>query len=576
MFQLFKQAKLGKRNVSLLIVFITLRMAGTLYLPTLTANIINNGVVAGDRDYVFRTGALMLTVALLTGLFSILGTYLSAEVSTRFAKNVRKKLFGHTQKLSYQDYKHFSASSLITRATNDIEQLQTTLAMFFEMMLPAPFVFTIGLFLAFTKDAYMALIIITSAATFGIIIGLLAKAIFPLFAKVQKGLDSINGTVAQYIAGIRVVRAFNRTGLETERMNESFRDFAKINIKINRTFAAAFPLVMLVMSLVMVAIVWFGAIRIDSGNMQIGYIMAIIEYAMHILMYVIMAVFVIIYIPRAKVCATRIRDVLEYKPEIVDCSEAEHIKPGSNLSLEFKDVGFSYHDAENPVLHDISFTCSAGTTTAIIGGTGSGKSTLARLIPRLIDTTAGEILLNGVNIKNLPQGESRRHIGFVPQKAFLFSGTVADNLRHGNPEATLDDMVQAAKVAQSHDFIMEKEGGYESTVEQGGKNLSGGQRQRISIARMLMKKPDIYVFDDSFSALDFKTDAALRKALKGVTQNAIVINIAQRISTIRGADQIIVLDEGRIVGKGTHGELMQTCEVYQETAKSQYIEEATS
>jgi ATP-binding cassette subfamily B protein len=571
MLQLFKQAQLGKRNVFLLILFTTLQVIGTLYLPTLTANIINNGVVAGDRDYVLRTGALMLGVAVMTGMFSILGTYFSAEVSTRFARNTRKRLFGHTQKLSYQDYKHFSTSSLITRATNDIEQLQTTLGMFFEMMMPAPFVFVIGLFLAFTRDSRMALIIIVSAVLFAIIIGLIAKAVFPLFAKVQKGLDRINGTVQQYISGIRVVRAFNRTKLETENMNESFRDFAKLNIKINRLFAVMMPLVMLIMSLVTVAIIWFGAIRINSGNMQIGDVMAIIEYAMNILMYVIMAVFTLIYIPRAKVCAARIREVLDYKPEIMDGNE--HIKAGSKLSLEFKNVGFRYQEAENPVLHNINFTCEAGTTTAIIGGTGSGKSTLARLIPRLIDTSSGQILLNGANVKDLPQIETRKRVGFVPQKAFLFSGTIADNLKHGNPKATLRDMKQAAIVAQSHEFISEKEGGYEAFVAQGGKNLSGGQRQRISIARMLMKKPDIYVFDDSFSALDFKTDSALRQSLKRVTENAIVINIAQRISTIREADQIIVLDQGRIAGIGTHDDLMQTCEVYIEIAKSQLSEE---
>jgi ATP-binding cassette subfamily B protein len=554
--------------------FITFQMGGTLLLPTLTANIINNGVVMEDMDYVLSTGALMLGVAILTGIFSILGTYFSAEVSTTFAKNTRKRLFGHTQKLSYQDYKHFSTSSLITRATNDIEQLQTTLSMVFEMMIPAPFVFVIGMILAFTRDAYMALIIIISAVIFIIVLAVVVRMVFPLFAKVQKGLDKINGVVAQYISGIRVVRAFNRTKLETERMDESFSDFAKVNIKINRLFAAMIPLVMFIMSIVAVAIMWFGAVRINSGNMQIGDVMAVIEYAMNILMYVIMGVFALIYIPRAKVCAARIREVLEYKPEIKDGDS--HIKANSKLRLEFKNVSFRYQDAENPVLHNINFVCEEGTTTAIIGGTGSGKSTIARLVPRLLDATSGQILLNGVNIVELPQEEERKRIGFVPQKAFLFSGTIADNLRHGNAKATLRDMKRAAIVAQADDFINEMPDKYEHIVSQGGRNLSGGQRQRVSIARMLVKKPDVYVFDDSFSALDFKTDAALRRALKDVTQNSIVINIAQRISTIRDADQIIVLDEGKIVGKGTHDELMQNCEVYMEIAKSQLSEEELS
>ena len=571
MFQLFKQANLSKTKMFLLLLFITFQMGGTLLLPTLTANIINYGVMAEDMDYVFSTGALMLGVAILTGLFSVLSTYFSAEVATRFAKNTRKRLFAHTQKLSYQDFKKFSASSLITRATNDIEQLQTTLSMIFEMMVPAPFVIFIGMILAFMRDGFMALILIVSSIVFLAVLGVIAPKVFPLFTKVQLGLDKMNGVVAQYISGIRVVRAFNRTKLEGEHMDTAFKDFAKVNIKINRMFASLMPIIMLGMSLAVVAIVWFGSVRINSGNMQIGDVMAIIEYSMNILMYLIMAVFAVIYIPRAKVCAQRINEVLNHKPEIADGEG--HIKANSKLSLEFKNVTFRYQDAENPVLRNLNFECVAGTTTAIIGGTGSGKSTVARLIPRLIDATSGAITLNGANLKDISQEETRRRIGFVPQKAFLFGGTIADNLKHGNPKATLRDMKRAAITAQSDDFIMEKPGGYEAEVSQGGKNLSGGQRQRVSIARMLIKKPAVYVFDDSFSALDFKTDAALRKALKEVTQQSIVINIAQRISTIRDADQIIVLDEGKIVGKGTHNELMKNCEVYIEIARSQLSEE---
>jgi len=511
----------------------------------------------------------MLGVAVLTGLFSVLGTYFSAEIATRFAKNTRKRLFAHTQELSYQDHKKFSASSLITRATNDIEQLQTTLSMAFEMLIPAPFVVLIGMVLAFMRDWSMALILIVSSVVFLVVLAVIAPKVLPLFNKVQQGLDKMNGTVAQYISGIRVVRAFNRTQLENETMDRTFKDFATLNIRINRMFAALMPIIFLAMNASMIAIIWFGSVRINSGNMQLGDVTAIIEYAMNILMYLIMAVFVVIMIPRAKVCAQRINEVLNHKPEIRD-GEAE-IPEDSKLSLEFKNVTFRYQDAENPVLHDLNFSCASGTTTAIIGGTGSGKSTVARMIPRLIDATEGEILLNGMNIKDLPQEETRQRIGFVPQKALLFSGTIADNLRHGNPSATAEDMQHAAITAQSDAFILEK-GGYDAEVSQGGKNFSGGQRQRISIARMLMKKPDVYVFDDSFSALDFKTDAALRRALKDVTQQSIVINIAQRISTIRDADQIIVLDEGNIVGIGTHAALMQSCDVYVEIAKSQLTE----
>ena len=571
MLTLFRQAQLGKMRVFLLLLFITFQVLGTLYLPTLTANIINNGVVMEDMDYVRRTGALMLGIALFTGIFSILSTYISAEVATRFAKNTRKRLFAQTQKLSYQDYKQFSTGSLITRATNDIEQLQSTLGMFFDMIIPAPFIMIIGLILAFMRDVSMALIILASALFFVLVFILVAKQVFPLFVKVQKSLDQINTTVGQYLSGIRVVRAFNRTKLETERMDASFANLAKINIKINRYFAIVLPIITLGMSLAAVAIVWFGGIRINSGNMQIGDITAIIEYSMNILMYLLMAVFALIFIPRARVCATRIREVLDYAPEIQ--SGKTRLGTEANLRLEFQDVSFCYYDAENPVLQQISFACEQGTTTAIIGSTGAGKTTLARLIPRLTDATSGQILLNGVNIKDLPQEEARQRIGFVSQKAFLFGGTIAENLRHGKPDASLQELQQAATVAQADDFIRTLEQGYESTVEQGGRNFSGGQRQRLSIARMLVKQPDIYVFDDAFSALDFKTDAALRQALKHVTQNAIVINIAQRISTIRDADQIIVLDEGKLVGQGTHAELLNNCDVYLEIAKSQLSEE---
>jgi len=571
MVKLFNESKLGMGKVLLLIIFLAVQTIGTLYLPRLTANIINYGVVMEDRDYIFSTGALMLGVAAITGVAAIVGTYFSAWVSTLFAKNTRKRLFSQTQQLSYQDFRHFSTSSLITRATNDIEQLQNTVTMAFQMLLPAPFVVVIALVLSLRIDSRMGLIFVIAAATISIIFALMAKWILPMFTEVQKGLDKVNEKVAQFIAGIRVVRAFNRTRLERERMDTSFGHFAKINIKINRTFAMLMPVVMLIMSAVNIAIVWVGGIRIDNGYMLIGDITALLEYGMNMLMYMIMAVFMLVNIPRAKVCAARIREVLEYKPEIVDGNAQVAIEDRPRLT--FDSVDFRYVDAENPVLHNLSFECEAGTTTAIIGGTGSGKSTIARLIPRLLDVTSGEISLNGVNIKKVPQEDLRHRIGFVPQRAFLFSGTVADNLRHGSPDATLEDMRQAAQVAQAADFIEALEGQYEAPVVQGGRNFSGGQRQRLAIARMLVKKPDVYIFDDSFSALDFKTDSALRAALKDVTKDSIVITVAQRITTIMDAEQILVVDEGKIVGRGTHKELLAGCEVYQEIAKSQLSEE---
>ena len=571
MFKLFRQAQLGKVKVSFLVLFLGLQVIGTLYLPRLTARIINNGVMLGDRDYVFSTGALMLGVAIITGICSILRTYFSAWVATGFAKTTRKKLFGHIQKLSYQDYRHFNTSSLITRATNDIEQLQSTLSMVFESLLPAPFVVTIGITMAFRTDPYMALIVGISTTIFLVVIGIIAYKVLPVFSEVQKGLDKINDKVRQFIAGIRVIRAYNRTKLERNHLDGQFSNFAKLNIRINRIFATIFPVVLLVMNLALVAIVWFGSVRIESGNMQIGDIAAVIEYAMNILWYVIFAVFTVIFIPRAVVCAKRVSEVLDYKPEIKDGNE--HITKTTDLRLEFSNVGFRYQDAESAVLSDINFVCEKGTTTAIIGGTGSGKSTIARMLPRLLDASIGQILINGTCIKDIPQKELRKMVGFVPQKAFLFGGTIASNLRHGNKEATEQDMVEAAEIAQSMDFIDALPEKFDAPVSQGGRNFSGGQRQRLSIARMLMKRPDIYVFDDSFSALDFKTDAALRVALKPITRDAIVINIAQRIGTIKDADQILVVDEGRIVGCGTHKELLQNCETYLDIAKSQLSEE---
>ena len=571
MFQLFRQAKLGKLRVLFLMVFLGLQTAGTLYLPRLTARIINNGVMMRDQDYVFATGALMLGVAVLTGIASILSTYFAAWVATNFAQITRKKLFRHIQDLSYQDYKHFNPASLITRATNDVEQLQGALTMVFTSLLPVPFVVIVGIVLSFRSDPFMALIVSIAAVIFMALCGAVAWIVLPIFTEIQTGLDKINEKVRQFITGIRVIRAYNRTKLERDNLNASFNKFAKLNIKVNRIFAMILPVVFLVMNFVLVAVIWFGGIRLNTGNMLIGDITAVIEYSMNILWYLLFAVFTLIMIPRAKVCAQRVREVLDYKPEIKDGTN--HLSHDGRLRLEFSNVGFRYQDAENHVLHGLSFVCEQGTTTAIIGGTGSGKSTIARMLPRLLDASSGEILINGTNVKNISQKELRKMVGFVPQKAFLFGGTIASNLRHGNPKATEQDMIFAADIAQSMDFINELPDKFDAPVSQGGKNFSGGQRQRLSIARTVIKRPDIYVFDDSFSALDFKTDASLRAALKQITKDSIVITVAQRIGTIKDADQILVVDEGHIVGRGTHRELLQNCETYLDIAKSQLSEE---
>lgn len=571
MWNLFVRAKINKNKLLLLLVFISLQVLGTLYLPTLTATILNDGVLQANLDQVYQTGRMMLLVAGGTGAAAIFSTYLAAEVSTKFSRNLRSQLFEQTQQLSVQDFKQFKTSSLITRATNDVEQVQTMLSMFFEMLLPMPFVVIIGMVLAYLREPQMALIIFITMVIFVTIAVLLIKKVLPIFEKVQTGLDRINERVGQFLSGIRVIRAFNRTKLEQRQMDESFHAFAELNIRINRWFALMMPLILLILNIATVAIVWFGADRITTGEMQIGDITAVMEYAMNILFYSVMALFSFVMMPRAITCAKRIREVLDHRPEIVD--GAEKLSETKPTKLEFKQVSFCYSDAENPVLHNVSFSCEAGTTTAIIGGTGSGKSTIAKLIPRLFDVQGGEILLNGRSLAELPQTQLRQKIGFVPQKAFLFSGTIADNLRHGNKNATEEEMNRAVTIAQASAFIESLPNGLDAPVAQGGTNFSGGQKQRLAIAKMLMKKPQVYVFDDSFSALDFKTDAALRKALKEETKEAIVIYAAQRISTIKDADQIIVLDEGNVVGKGTHHELLRSCPHYLDIARSQLSEE---
>lgn len=571
MWNLFVRAKINKNKLLLLLVFISLQVLGTLYLPTLTATILNDGVLQANLDQVYQTGRMMLLVAGGTGAAAIFSTYLAAEVSTKFSRNLRSQLFEQTQQLSVQDFKQFKTSSLITRATNDVEQVQTMLSMFFEMLLPMPFVVIIGMVLAYLREPQMALIIFITMVIFVTIAVLLIKKVLPIFEKVQTGLDRINERVGQFLSGIRVIRAFNRTKLEQRQMDESFHAFAELNIRINRWFALMMPLILLILNIATVAIVWFGADRITTGEMQIGDITAVMEYAMNILFYSVMALFSFVMMPRAITCAKRIREVLDHRPEIVD--GAEKLSETKPTKLEFKQVSFCYSDAENPVLHNVSFSCEAGTTTAIIGGTGSGKSTIAKLIPRLFDVQGGEILLNGRSLAELPQTQLRQKIGFVPQKAFLFSGTIADNLRHGNKNATEEEMNHAVTIAQASAFIESLPNGLDAPVAQGGTNFSGGQKQRLAIAKMLMKKPQVYVFDDSFSALDFKTDAALRKALKEETKEAIVIYVAQRISTIKDADQIIVLDEGKVVGKGTHHELLRSCPHYLDIARSQLSEE---
>lgn len=562
----------GRVMVMLLLSFI--QVVGTLYIPTLTADIVNNGITAGNLDYVWKTGGFMLIVAVATAVFSVLGTYSSTYISTALGKDIRGVLFRKAQDFSVNDFNKFGAASLITRSTSDVGQIQMAFSIVVEMLLPAPFMAVAGLVLSFSKNSSIAFMVVGFIVLILIVTILVAKKVIPLFDRMQTSLDTINRTVRESIIGVRVIRAFNRTTDSKERMDKSFDDYANISIKANKIFAALLPLIMLIMNILTILIVWFGGKQVSSGGMEIGDIMAVIEYAILTLFYLVMGAASFIFIPRAQTCAKRINAVLDTVPEFEGKQKASN-KSHSNKTakVQFNDVTFRYDDAEEAVLHNIDFTVEKGKTTAIIGSTGSGKSTIASLIMRFFDIESGSILVDGMDVREYSQNVLREKIGYVPQKAFLFSGTIADNLRDGKKDATENEMLEACRIAQIDDFIRNSEKGLLSRVSQGGNNFSGGQKQRLSIARAIVKKPDIYIFDDSFSALDFKTDAKLRAVLKEEVGNSAVMIVAQRISTIMEADQIVVLDEGKIVGKGTHKELLENCTVYQQIAHSQLSEE---
>lgn len=572
MLKLLKYFKFNKVIVTSLFIVILIKTIGILYVPTLTASIVNNGVVKGDMDYVLKTGGVMIGVAIFTGILAILSTYLSANLSATLSRDMRRKIFLHSQKLSIEDYKKFSTSSLITRCTSDVNQVENTLIMFFEMIIPVPFITLVGMLLAFSKDKYMALIILITGITLLIFILLISRKVIGLSIGMQEELDKINSRVRQFISGIRIIRAFNRDRYEKKLMDNTFESYAGINIKMNKIFAMGIALILFILNLCTVAILWFGAVRINDGKMLVGDIMAVIEYSIIILVYLVMTVMVLMNLPRASACSKRILEVLAYNPEIIDEKTTNQISDDKKI-LEFRNVTFSYKNAQKPVLKALYFTCESGKTTAIVGATGSGKSTIAKLIPRFHDVKDGEILINNISIKKFSQKDLRNMISFSPQKAFLFSGTIASNIRIGKKDASLLEVRSAAIKAQADNFIMELKADYDSIVSQGGSNFSGGEKQRICIARALIKKSDIYIFDDNFSALDYSTDARLREAMKRKLKDSIVITIAQRISTIMEADQIIVLDNGKIVGIGTHKELIENCPVYIQIAESQLSKE---
>lgn len=556
------------------VLLLIIDVAGALYIPTLAAEILNEGTSGSAFETLLGTGIQMAIASLISGVCAITGGYTCAMLSARLGKDMRVANYEKSLKLSIYDFRHFGTASITTRTVSDITTIQFAVTSCIQMILPVPVIFVIALALSFRLDVEMGFILLGVVLAVLIIAFIIIRSASPLFKKLQKLLDRMSTVLLENITGVRVVRAFNNETREEKRMAESFSNYAETSIKANRRFANLDGLSFFCINFFVVTVYWLSGGRISAGHLQIGDITAVIEYAMMVLFFLMMAQMVILTLPRALECCERIREVLDHSPEITDMvtenpAKSEKDNDKKKEVLVFKDVSFRFADAEENTLHRLNFTCRRGETTAIIGGTGSGKSTIALLMLRFHDVTAGSIRLNGTDIRQVTQEHLRDHIGYVQQKAWLFSGTIADNLRYSRPDATDEELMHAADIAQAGDFIRSLPDGLNSYVAQGGTNFSGGQKQRLSIARALVKKPELYIFDDSFSALDFKTDAALRKALAPETKDAAVVIIAQRVSSIRHADQIIVINEGEMVGKGTHEELMENCPVYREISDSQ-------
>lgn len=561
-------------GIGLVLLLVFLQTMSELFLPTLMADIVDTGIAAGNTAYILRIGLYMLLFAAGGMLCSIAASYFSAKISIGFGRDLRSRVFSHVENFSLQEFDRIGTASLITRTTNDITQLQQVLTMMLRMMVMAPLMMLGGLIMAISKDAELSLIFVIVIPLLGLAIFSIARKGMPLFKALQSKLDRLNMVMRENLTGLRVIRAFNRDTYESKRFDGASRDLADTAISVNKLMALMMPVMMLVLNFSIIAIIGFGSVRISYGDMQVGDLMAFIQYATQILFSFLMLSVIFVMVPRASASATRINEVLQMKPEIEDPEQpVSSTMQERRGSVIFDNVTFRYPGAEQPALEQISFQAKSGEVTAIIGGTGSGKSTLVNLIPRFYDVESGQILVDGIDIRERDQASLRAKIGYVPQKALLFTGTIAENIRYGYEQATDEEMKHAATIAQASDFISEMKDGYNSVIAQGGSNVSGGQKQRLSIARALVRKPELYIFDDSFSALDFKTDSKLRAALKAETTDAAVLMIAQRVSTVMDADQIIVLEDGKIVGQGTHRELLESSEVYLEIVSSQLSEE---
>ncbi len=566
------QLKPYGKEITLVVLFQFVQTLATLYLPTLNADIIDDGVVKGDTGYIMRVGMVMLAVTLVQIVCSIVAVYYGARTSMALGRDLRAAIFHRVQDFSAQEVNRFGPPSLITRTTNDVQQIQLLVLMTFTMMVAAPIMCVGGIVLALNQDTTLSSLLLVVLPLMIAVVGTIVVLMRPLFRTMQERIDRINQVLREQITGIRVIRAFVRDRHERERFAVANEQLTDVSLRVGRLMALMFPTVMLVVNLSSVAVVWFGGHRIADGTMQVGALTAVISYLMQILMSVMMAMFMFMMIPRAEVCAERIEEVLGTEPTVHP--PARPVTPDRQIGeLELRSVAFRYPGAEAPVLSDVSFTARPGRTTAIIGSTGSGKTTLLNLIPRLFDATSGDVLVDGVDVRDLDPAALARAVGLVPQSPYLFSGTIASNLRYGRPDATDEELWRALEVAQAREFVEAMPGGLEEPIAQGGTNVSGGQRQRLAIARTLVHRPEIYLFDDSFSALDYATDARLRAALAEEITDATIVIVAQRVNTIRDADRILVIEEGRIIGSGDHAELMSTCPTYREIVLSQLTEQ---
>ncbi|MCI8702533.1 MAG: ABC transporter ATP-binding protein [Turicibacter sp.] len=567
MLKLFRGLKPYAALIACVLVLVFVSTMTDLELPDLMSEIVNTGIVQGDIPYILGRGGIMLLVALLGTGCTILTSYLTAKIGMGFSRDLRQKVFTKVESFSLAEVNEFGTASLITRTTNDINQVQLVVIMMMRMMLSAPLMIVGALIRAVNKDIELSKVIFVVIPIIIITIIIIARFTMPMFKKMQKRIDRLNLVVRENLTGIRVIRVFNKVSQEQERFNEASLEVSRIATIANRLMGALMPLMMLILNLSIIAVIWFGGIRIDSGDLMVGDLMAFIQYLTQIMFSLLMLTMMFVLIPRAQASAVRINEVLEMDPSIVSPTHAK--QPQLKGYVEFKNVSFGYEGAEEYAISNISFSARPGEITAIIGGTGSGKSSILNMIPRFYDAAEGEVLVDGIDVRQMNDEELRSKIGYVPQKAMLFTGTIRDNILYGKEDATDEEICHALDIAQATDFVSKMKEGIESQISQGGTNVSGGQKQRLSIARAVVRKPEIYLFDDSFSALDFKTDAKLREALREETKNSTVIIVAQRVSTVMDATRILVMDEGRIVGMGTHEELLKTNEIYQQIVESQ-------